>query len=102
MRPPRRVVRDDGRVYESMEAAGRDNSTTSWSVFRAAKEGRTAGGHTWVFVDPPERRDDVFTDDNDKFRVCERCRKWHRVLGDMGRCADGYSASAGDTCPRWS
>lgn len=80
MRPPRRVVRDDGRVYESMEAAGRDNSTTSWSVFR----------------------DDVFTDDNDKFRVCERCRKWHRVLGDMGRCADGYSASAGDTCPRWS
>lgn len=75
MRPPRRVVRDDGRVYESMEAAGRDNSTTSWSVFKAAKEGRTAGGHTWVFVDPPERRDEVFTKDNDKFRVCERCRK---------------------------
>lgn len=88
----RPVVRDDGTVYPSAADAGRENGTNGSNVWRSIVAGAEAGGHTWRYARETPPADT---------RSCAACRRWTRVLGAYGRCADGYSAMESDRCDRW-
>lgn len=92
-----RVLRDDGAEFPSATSAALASGMSKQSVIKSCDSGIEVCGHRFSYADP-----DVTSERRGYNRRCELCRKWHRVLGDMGRCADGYSASARDTCPRWS
>lgn len=91
-RPGRPVVRDDGAEYASVAAAARETGATESRIWHSILEGRAVDGHTWRYARETPPADT---------RSCAACRRWTRVLGAYGRCADGYSAMESDRCDRW-
>lgn len=95
------VLRDDGTWFPGAGAAAAScgKGVRASAVLEACRSGGAAGGHGWRLA--PEGGRLRPADPTAAVRTCSRCARWTRVFGDAGRCSDGRSACAGDTCAMW-